>query len=240
MKRISVLLSGLVFSSVLVSSACASTVYSQPPAATPVISGWMSQTGAHTGNSQATQAFDDFTLATTGTFSIVSWRGVTSADNLLIDSFTISIYSNDFTLRSDGPPADPGAVGTLLASYVLSPSDFFQGPGSTDQNTRLTSYDFNATLSTPFTATAGTTYWISILADIEGGDYSWALGDSTGRDGYFLSLDSTGVSRIDQLPVDLAFTLSSPTVTPEPSALLLTGTGLLGSLGMLRRRMARR
>lgn len=233
MKRISVLLGGLCLSLAAVVPASASTVYTQTTTPSSLIPGSASETGTNAGNSSYTQAYDDFTLAATAAFSQISWRGLETNGASTVNSFTITIYSNDFTLGS------PGSVGTVLYTFTVQGADTNQTFVGTLLNGQSV-FDFSAALPAAFTATAGTTYWVSILADITGGDYSWA--SSNGGNDSFLSRNSSDLSSIglDGTGIGLAFTLSTPGVTPEPSALMLTGTGLLGGFGMLRRRITQR
>src|ERR1700761_8998889 len=112
MKRTLVSLAALILLTAAALPASAGVLYSQRT--DPALSGsWQSETA--NGNNSFNQAFDNFSLATTSTINHISWTGFLLPDFTPVNSFTISIYADNFD-NSDSP----GSVGTLLASTFVS------------------------------------------------------------------------------------------------------------------------
>jgi len=89
---------------------------------------------------------------------------------------------------------------------------------------------------TPFVAVAGTQYWLSVVPGV-GFPPQWSWETGTGGDGvsyqdFFGTRSSIGA--------DLSFALYGTTQTsvPEPSSLVLMGSGLLGLAGLIRRKLS--
>jgi hypothetical protein len=95
-------------------------------------------------------------------------------------------------------------------------------------------YDYGLTLTTPFSASAGTKYWLSIVPDTQGASPEWGWLTGTGGNGVmFEELHHVR----SWYPSDLAFIL-----VPEPSSLVgLLSAGALGlaAYGWRRRRHAK-
>ena len=214
MKRIVVSLAALTLLTAVALPASAEVLFSQR--LDPALSGsWQSETT--NGVNGFNQAFDNFSLATTGTINTVSWTGFLHPDFSNVDGFTISIYADDFD-NSDSP----GAVGTLLASTVVT-GNAGEAANSTPNKGSFGVFNFTTAID-PFIATAGTTYWISIVGDPSknSGDIYWAFSDQ--GDSSFNTYDGNFVTSVG---ANMAFTLSDVTV-PEPSGLVLEGSGLMG------------
>jgi len=224
MKRILISLAATLLTAAAL-PASAGVLYSQRT--DPGLSGqWQSETS--NGSNGFNQAFDDFSLSTTGTINNVSWTGFLGPSSTAIDGFTISFYADDFDTTDS-----PGSIGTLLASTVIT-GTAGQANNSTPDAHGFGVFNFNTAID-PFVATAGTTYWISIVGnpDLNSGDVYWAFSDQ--GDGSFNTFNNNGVAVIG---TDLAFTLSNSTV-PEPSGLVLGGSGLMVLAGFGRRLLAR-
>jgi len=144
-----------------------------------------------------------------------------------------------FTLTFWSGVSGPGAA---IASYAVAgdAGETFVGLGS-DGNAY---YAYSSGLATPFEAWAGTTYWLSVVANMDyldplGNSREWGWAFATGGDGHWYQ-DFFGTRYHDGDSVgdpstDLAFTLS----TPEPGAYSLILAGL-SALAALRRRAGRR
>ena len=158
-------------------------------------------------------AYDNFTLGTTTAILDVHWQGgyfnppVTNP----ITQFTVTFWS-------DGG-GQPGAA-LLAQTFPGNAGETFVG-----FQDGLPIFDYGVTLTEPFTAVGGMTYWLSIQPTLAlPPQWGWHTG--TGGDGLFVQ-DFFGVRNFRS--GDLAFGL---TVVPEPSTLSLAGVGAL--LGLIR------
>ena len=227
MKRIFVSLAALTLLAAVALPASADVLYSQRT--DPALSGkWQSETSNGL-LGFANQGFDNFSLATTQTINTVSWTGFLDPSFTSVNSFTINFYDDNFDTVDS-----PGTVGTLLASTVIA-GTANQAANSTPDVGAFGVFNFSTPID-PFVATAGTTYWISIIGDPvkNSGDIFWAFSDQ--GDGSFDTFDGNGVTTVN---ANLAFTLSNGTV-PEPSSLMLEGSGMIVLAGGFGRRLLAR
>lgn len=151
-------------------------------------------------------AYDNFTLGATYNISTVEWIGSYFNPSIQapITGFTVNFYADS-----------GGAPGALLGTTGDVPgnaNEFSLGLDNAGNPTYLYG------LSTNFTATGGTTYWLSIVPDL-GFPPQWGWETGTGGDGasYQCFFGSCGAQ-----PNDLSFALA----TPEPSSMLLLATAL--------------
>jgi hypothetical protein len=150
------------------------------------------------------KVYDDFTLASGATINQVDWSGV---DGGGLSGFTISFWAG-------GGPLPGG----LLASETIAGSagETFSGDLS---SIGAPIYNYSATLASPFSAAAGTQYFLSVVANT-GSEATWSwqssvVGNSAAGAHESFGYDITGLN--------VAFTLES---VPEP------GTVTLGMFGV--------
>jgi len=158
------------------------------------------------------QMADNFSISAGGSITEVKWWGHYGND--MTDDFTIRFYSDN-----------SGSPDTLLATHHIV---------SADEKTAIspTTYAYDAELTSAFTATAGTAYWISILNG-SSGDWGWFSSNQTG----LLAMRPTDNDTWAGLPKgDLSFELDGTTTeVPEPTTMLLLGLGLIGLAGARRK-----
>ncbi len=176
-------------------------------------------------------SYDSFSFG--GNFDVVSFDWVggyelldgTGTPTAFADSFDVSIYANDTT----GTLANqPGAllytqnVGSASEAALAGVEGFFT---------------YSASIS-PFSVTAGDTYWFSSVANLDFLDNEWGIAFSGIGDGTsvnkFANLN-TDPFVTSEFGADLAF---SVTAVPEPTGLAMFGL-LAIMVGTSRRRSSR-
>ena len=197
----------------LATSTNAAVLYSQPSNGAAFFASQFDTAG----NSIFATTYDNFKLGSSASVSSISFTGEYDVDPSpppFVSGFTLSIYSD-----SSGQPG-----GLLYTQNVAGNAN------ETLVGGEIFTYGIN--LTSPFAATGGTTYWVSVVSDLAL-PVVWGWVSGTGGDG--LAYQDVSGSRL-QFQNDLAFTLSGDaTSVPEPIALSLFGIGLAGAVAMRRR-----
>ncbi|HWY88990.1 MAG TPA: hypothetical protein VNX28_19910 [Gemmataceae bacterium] len=174
--------------------------------------------------------YDNFTLGTTSTVRNVSWVGgfLPTIVNNTITSFTLTFYSDN-----------SGAPGTALTTNTISgnANQSFVGRDALQDYV----YSYSANLPTPFVATSGTHYWLSVVANLNaGGTFQWGWENSGGASdpGDGVGYQSLLGAMPTPITSDSAFTLSDVAAVPEPSTLVMASAlfGIFGGVLTYKRR----
>ncbi|MBA3897330.1 MAG: PEP-CTERM sorting domain-containing protein [Sphingomonadaceae bacterium] len=187
-------------------AAQAATLYSQPYDNTGNL--LASQNDTTGGNGNFATAFDDFTLASGGNITGLSFTGgyfnPPTVGN--ITGFTVKFYANN-----------AGQPGGALSTTTVA--------GNAGESCAGTICTY--ALAANFSATAGTKYWMSIVPDL-GFPPQWGWATSAVGNGVAYQ-DFLGTR--SALPNDFAFTLTGNAAVPEPAAwaMMLVGFGLAGT-----------
>jgi hypothetical protein len=215
------LLAGVAAFGLLSGSASAAGLYSQAPTSSAFFA---SQYDTNTSSLFAT-AYDNFALGSSASISSINFTGEYDNDPApppFLTGFTLSIYSDSL--------GQPG--GLLYTQIVSSNANETLVAGQT--------YTYGINFTSSFAAAGGTTYWVSVVSDLDqksGNVWGWSSG--TGGDGSSYQ-DVTGLPRTHQF-YDLAFTLNGDvtgdgTSVPEPISISIFGAGLAGAIAMRRRK----
>jgi len=123
-----------------------------------------------TDGSGPSQVFDDFTFDEDVTIRDVDWQGIycvqtpgAAAPAPTASSFTISIYPDQAGRPNLAAPAHTSTYSVAQAGQTFEKNVSGLTCG-TAANTTWPFYLYSVTLSSPFTAEAGTKYWLSIQA----------------------------------------------------------------------------
>jgi hypothetical protein len=184
----------------------AGIVYSQPPNGA-LLPHQSSQLGYEQYGSDYDQyVWDNFMLSSTQAISQIGWRGVYNSGGYwghgVID-FIVGIYPS---IASNTQP-DPN---NPLVEYTLG-GNAAETPAWTPGSVLMSQHDYTFVLPTPFTATAGTKYWVQIEA-IQTGATDWGIvAGSGGVGGHFYAIPGMGGNFNFHLGSgDAAFTLLGP------------------------------
>lgn len=203
--------------------ACLTIVSSSTYASTIYDNGTPNQINAH--NIGGFIAADDFsfTSATTLTGAQIYFSTeLTQSDwesNRYTSSFTYYLYEDSY-----GKPGPLLTVGQTQNTTITTSSIPSVGP-----TTLLMTFD----LVNSFSVMADTTYWLGMESSKN--FIFWSDTSSThGFTSYQRRID--GTSLWSQSDTDLAYTLSGTQVVPVPAATWLFGSGLIGLIGVARRK----
>jgi hypothetical protein len=163
-----------------------------------------------TNGAPPSQVFDDFTFATDGTIRSVRWQGIycvqqanAPAPAPTASSFTVSFYTD-----AAGRPNIAAPVQTSTYTVAQTGQAFEKNVGGlncgTAANTTWPFYNYAVTLATPFTASAGTKYWISVQATTPSYDVYFGWRDGTVNNRMSLQLFEGDYTTYD---VDRAYAL---------------------------------
>ncbi len=167
--------------------------------------------------------YESFVLDATVPITEVHWRGGYQYVGYgLVTDFTITFYATNST-GSEPLCGLPGDNDTYLARFFIA-GNAGQTPAGVYGG--ITMYDYHATLTQAFPATAGVKYWVQIEGEVSGSPF-WGVAWGTGGNGNHFRY--TGGSHMFQFwPHDLAFSLhttAAPTYTVTTSA-SPAGTGI--------------
>jgi hypothetical protein len=179
----------------------------------------------------------NFGFQVANSFSLASGTTVTGVNLALWAQPSDSLTSVDWYIRADDSPSNP-LLGTLVASGIANPVGTTLESNGFGYNILEESFDISQALS------GGTTYWLQLdTAVVPNGDpiyWDQSDGPSTMYEnsfGYFTTSNENNTCKGLCTGSDSFQLLANTgTATPEPSAWLLLGGGLMALAGFRRRK----
>ncbi len=213
----------LMLSGSIALSACGSSNHpTTPPVTTPLghettipatTSGYIEARTSQivTDGSPPSTVFDDFVLSANATIRTVGWQGIycvqqvnAGAPTPTASSFTVSFYSDISGRPNVAAPLQKTTYTVAQTGQVFEKTvpNLYCG---TAFPTTYPFYRYSVALTTPFTAVAGTKYWLSIQATTPSYAVYWGWRDGTVDNRLSLQLFQ-GV--YTTFPVDRAYSLT--------------------------------
>ena len=207
----------LLISGAALTSHADPTVFSQPY--TGVDDGYITwESYAYPGGAGG-RTYDNFALPATTSVTAVQWYGnyiVTTGASGNPAAPNTATFEISFWSDSGGQPGSELAVATIAYAdttpTALGTVDFSFSDG--DASIPLLSY--RAVLPTAFVATAGQTYWISILSNATADQPNWSWYSGTGGDGQCVQ-DGYGTRYYRQNDCSLTLEGTASSAAPLPS-----------------------
>ena len=174
----------------------AAVVYTQPLAGGLLQSSWLDPDGSNFDQ----YVWDNFTLNSNQTIARIRWSG--GYDPLKFGSggpildFSVAIYAS---IPAGGQP-----------DVTIAPLVQYTAGGNAGETQNGFYYDYHFILPTPFSATAGTEYWVQIEA-YQHGIPDWCIAGGSGGDGIYFrrtASPATGDIVYEVASGDAAFTLN--------------------------------
>lgn len=174
------------------------------------------------------RTFDDFTLAADANIAAVTWYAMTydfvgTGNNPVglngVQSYEVAFYANNGNVPGAQLQAETTGVANVTATQVGT--GVFGGSA-------VNLYEFVYTLSSPFQALAGTTYWFSPLVNTA--DYApevigWVRGTNGNDVAFQIGLGGAAGAGAGFIS-DRAFELTGA-IVPEPALVTLLSTALM-------------
>jgi len=192
--------------------------------------------------------FDQFTIASAATFTSLDWSFIIQNGNESPTGFDINIYSDFATGNTYSNHPDQ----LLYSTHIAAADDHENAPFDTlfviDPLHSYYIASFEGDIN--YHAATSGTYWISIVADsprLTSG-YAWQHSDTCclnqGRsydDDFHAYFPGDDVAfQVNGTPDSVTTPPNNPPAVPEPSSLMLLGTGVLGIAGAAKRKFLHR
>ena len=183
-----------------------SPVFDSTPTGTVVANAHGSQIIA---SGASTRVFDDFTLSESRTITRVQWQGIycvatasAPAPAPTASEFSVTIHADVAASPNEAQTLATGTytIGRVAETHLTT----FVGTCGT-ATTSIPLYSYSVTLDSPFVATAGVRYWLTVRAHTPDYTVFWGWRSGTTSNGRSLQITSTGATNV--FTTDRAFAL---------------------------------